>query len=189
MLVWAPRSCLGTTFMWRTAVLVRDRVSAHRKRLRSHGLRPVQMWGPDVRGDDVATQARRQAKAVARSSTTSDDQELVAAISTRWDASVPTAPRRGDFVTAAAPLMPLPRVADASTGIASPSSAMIDKITTVRRANVGEVRGRWNACRCSNSSAGSRSSWVWPMDERELMNVSESGARAGALRVDGFPCD
>ena len=86
VLVWAPRSCLGTTFMWRTAVLVRDRVSAHRKRLRSHGLRPVQMWGPDVRGDDVATQARRQAKAVARSSTTSDDQELVAAISARWDA-------------------------------------------------------------------------------------------------------
>jgi len=41
----------------------------------------------------------------------------------------------------------------------------------------------------SNLGVGSSSSWVRPIDERELMNVSESGAWAGVLRVDGFPCD
>jgi hypothetical protein len=63
---------------------VRDRVTAHRKRLRAQGLRPVQIWVPDVRGDDFAVEARRQAKAVARASAKSDDQDFVEAISAPW---------------------------------------------------------------------------------------------------------
>ncbi len=64
---------------------VRDRVTAHRKRLRAQGLRPVQIWVPDVRGDDFAAEAQRQAKAVARAAAKSDDQDFVEAISAPWD--------------------------------------------------------------------------------------------------------
>ncbi len=64
---------------------VRDRVNAHRERLRAQGLRPVQIWVPDVRGDDFAAEAQRQSKAVAQAATTSDDQDFVEAISAPWD--------------------------------------------------------------------------------------------------------
>jgi mRNA interferase MazF len=46
-----------------------------------------------------------------------------------------------------APLLRLPVGADATTGIGHDSFAMIDKLTTVRRANVGQRVGRLDAVR------------------------------------------
>ena len=63
----------------------RDKVRAHRSRLRKQGLRPVQIWVPDVRSKAFADAAHRQSLAVARSPHAKADQEFVDAIST-WDA-------------------------------------------------------------------------------------------------------
>jgi hypothetical protein len=64
---------------------VRDRVSEHRKRLRAQGLRPVQIWVPDVRSEAFADEAHRQARVVAANAVHSDDQDFVESISTTWD--------------------------------------------------------------------------------------------------------
>src|SRR5579859_7692968 len=42
----------------------RDKVRAHRARLRKAGLRPVQIWVPDVRSKSFAQAAHRQSLAV-----------------------------------------------------------------------------------------------------------------------------
>ena len=62
-----------------------DKVRAHRSRLRKQGLRPVQIWVPDVRSKAFADAAHRQSLAVARSPHAKADQEFVDAISA-WDA-------------------------------------------------------------------------------------------------------
>lgn len=64
----------------------RDKVSAHRKRLRQQGLRPIQIWVPDMRSPAFAAEARRQSLAVARSSYARDDQDFVDAVSDRGEA-------------------------------------------------------------------------------------------------------
>ena len=63
----------------------RDKVRAHRTRLREQGLRPVQMWVADVRSKAFARAAHRQSLAVAKSTHATDDQAFVDAISA-WDA-------------------------------------------------------------------------------------------------------
>ena len=63
----------------------RDKVRAHRSRLRKQGLRPVQIWVPDARSKAFADAAHRQSLAVARSPHAKADQEFVDAISA-WDA-------------------------------------------------------------------------------------------------------
>jgi len=63
----------------------RDKVRAHRQRLRNQGLRPVQIWVPDVRSKAFGRAAHRQSLAVARSRLAKADQEFVDAISA-WDA-------------------------------------------------------------------------------------------------------
>lgn len=63
----------------------RDKVRAHRTRLREQGLRPVQVWVADVRSKSFARAAHRQSAAVARSARAHDDQAFVDAISA-WDA-------------------------------------------------------------------------------------------------------
>jgi hypothetical protein len=60
---------------------IRDRVRQHRARLRAQGLRPIQIWVPDVRSPDFADQAHRQSRAVAASTAAEDDQAFVDAIS------------------------------------------------------------------------------------------------------------
>jgi hypothetical protein len=40
-------------------------VAAHRARLRAQGLRPVQIWVPDVRSPEFKAEAERQARLVA----------------------------------------------------------------------------------------------------------------------------
>jgi hypothetical protein len=63
----------------------RDKVRAHRARLRKQGLRPVQIWVPDVRSRAFARAAHRQSLAVAKSPHAREDQEFVDAISA-WNA-------------------------------------------------------------------------------------------------------
>lgn len=59
----------------------RLKVEAHRRRLRAQGLRPIQIWVPDVRTPDFRKEAHRQSAAVAASKTAYDDQAFIDAIS------------------------------------------------------------------------------------------------------------
>jgi hypothetical protein len=63
----------------------RDKVRAHRERLRQQGLRPIQIWVPDVRARSFIAEARRQAAAVAASEQSADDQAFIDAISELGD--------------------------------------------------------------------------------------------------------
>jgi hypothetical protein len=59
----------------------RDKVRAHRQRLRQQGLRPIQIWVPDIRSSAFAKEARRQSLAIAKSAHAVDDQAFIDAIS------------------------------------------------------------------------------------------------------------
>jgi hypothetical protein len=59
----------------------RQRVSAHREQLRRQGLRPIQLWVPDVRSEAFAIEAHRQSLAVAHSTSEAEDQAFVDAVS------------------------------------------------------------------------------------------------------------
>jgi hypothetical protein len=59
----------------------RDKVRAHRDRLRRRGLRPIQIWVPDVRLRTFAREARRQSRLVAASPFEREEQAFVDAIS------------------------------------------------------------------------------------------------------------
>lgn len=63
----------------------RDRVRLHRQRLRQQGLRPVQIWVPDVHSPRFAAEAHRQSAAIAVSEQETDDQAFVDAISWEWE--------------------------------------------------------------------------------------------------------
>jgi hypothetical protein len=60
---------------------VSKRVRSYRDRLRARGLRPVQIWVPDVRSPEFAAEAHRQAAAVAASEHAADDQAFIDAVS------------------------------------------------------------------------------------------------------------
>lgn len=64
---------------------MRDRVGEYRRRMRERGLRPLQVWVPDVRTETFAAEANRQASLVAEADESNDDQDFIEAISTRWD--------------------------------------------------------------------------------------------------------
>lgn len=64
----------------------RDRVRQHRERLRRQGLRPFQIWVPDVRAPEFIAEAHRQSVAVAASGHETDDQAFVDAVSSPWEA-------------------------------------------------------------------------------------------------------
>ena len=59
----------------------RDKVRKHRARLRRQGLRPIQIWVPDVRSPTFAAQARRQSLAVSKSRHAPEDQAFIDAVS------------------------------------------------------------------------------------------------------------
>jgi Protein of unknown function (DUF3018) len=63
----------------------RVKVREHRERLRRQGLRPIQIWVPDVRAPGFRSEARRQSLAVAASSRAHEDQAFIDAISTSFD--------------------------------------------------------------------------------------------------------
>jgi hypothetical protein len=58
-------------------------VRAHRERLRQQGLRPIQIWVPDVRSPAFEEAAHRQSLAVAQSPQSDDDQAFVDSVSDR----------------------------------------------------------------------------------------------------------
>ena len=61
----------------------RDKVRAHRKRLRQQGLRPIQIWVPDMRSPAFVDEAHRQSMAIAKSPQAKRDQDFIDVISDR----------------------------------------------------------------------------------------------------------
>ena len=59
----------------------REKVRARRERLRQQGLRPIQIWVPDVRAPGFLAEARRQSLLVATSPADKEDQAFIDAIS------------------------------------------------------------------------------------------------------------
>ncbi len=57
----------------------------HRQRLREQGLRPIQIWVPDVRAPEFVAEAHRQSALIAASEHEVEDQAFVEAISVDWD--------------------------------------------------------------------------------------------------------
>ena len=62
------------------ATTSRQKVQAHRERLRAQGLRPIQIWVPDTRSPRFAAQAARQSRLVASSRRAVEDQAFVDAL-------------------------------------------------------------------------------------------------------------
>ena len=62
----------------------REKQRRFRSRLRSQGLRPVQIWVPDVRAPGFAEECRRQAQRVNRSVGERETLELIEKIAD-WD--------------------------------------------------------------------------------------------------------
>ncbi|HEY3889037.1 MAG TPA: antitoxin MazE family protein [Caulobacteraceae bacterium] len=59
----------------------RARVREHRARLRQQGLRPLQIWVPDVRASAFRSEAHRQSVAVASGAHAQEDQAFIDAVS------------------------------------------------------------------------------------------------------------
>jgi hypothetical protein len=59
----------------------KDKVRSHRERLRAQGLRPIQIWVPDVRSQEFAAEARRQSRLVSQSPLDAEDQAWIDAVS------------------------------------------------------------------------------------------------------------
>jgi hypothetical protein len=68
-----------------TAKPSRIKVREHRQRLRAQGLRPIQIWVPDVRASSFQAEAHRQSAAVAASAHAAEDQAFIDAVSDRDD--------------------------------------------------------------------------------------------------------
>ena len=58
------------------------KVQEHRNRLRARGLRPVQIWAPDVRASPFCSEAHRQSLAVAKSVHAAEDQAIIDTVRT-----------------------------------------------------------------------------------------------------------
>jgi hypothetical protein len=64
-----------------TSSTSRDKVRAHRERLRRRGLRPIQIWVPDVLAPAFRREARRQSRIVGSHASEAAEQAFVDAIS------------------------------------------------------------------------------------------------------------
>jgi hypothetical protein len=64
----------------------RIKVREHRERLREQGLRPIQIWVPDVRSPAFRSEAHRQSAAIAASAHAVDDQAFIDAVADWGDA-------------------------------------------------------------------------------------------------------
>jgi Protein of unknown function (DUF3018) len=62
----------------------RDKVKAHRDRMRRRGMKLIQIWVPDPRSPYFAAEAPRQSRMLANSPTERDDQSFIDAV-TDWD--------------------------------------------------------------------------------------------------------
>ena len=59
----------------------RVKVREHRERLRAQGLRPIQIWAPDVRASSFRSEAHQQSRAVSASAHAAEDQAFIDAAS------------------------------------------------------------------------------------------------------------
>jgi hypothetical protein len=59
----------------------RVKVREHRERLREQGLRPIQIWVPDVRSPAFRSEAHRQSLVIAASPHAHNDQAFIDAVS------------------------------------------------------------------------------------------------------------
>jgi hypothetical protein len=59
----------------------RVKVREHRQRLREQGLRPIQIWVPDVRSPAFRSEAHSQSAAIAPGAHARDDQAFIDAVS------------------------------------------------------------------------------------------------------------
>ena len=59
----------------------REKIRAHRERLRRQGVRSIQIWVPDVRAPSFKAKAHRQSLAVANSPHAKADQDFIDAVS------------------------------------------------------------------------------------------------------------
>ena len=57
------------------------KVRKHRERLREQGLRPIQIWVPDVTSPGFRSAARRQSRAIATSQHATADLRFIEALS------------------------------------------------------------------------------------------------------------
>jgi hypothetical protein len=69
----------------RRAKTSREKVRAHRDRLRRQGLRPIQIWVPDVSSPEFREEAHRQSLAAALSPYAEEDQAFVDSVSADFD--------------------------------------------------------------------------------------------------------
>ena len=58
----------------------REKVATHRAKLRAQGLRPIQIWVPDVRSPAFIAEARRQSRRVAKGARAKTDQDFIEAV-------------------------------------------------------------------------------------------------------------
>jgi hypothetical protein len=61
----------------------RRKVREHRQRLRAQGMRPIQIWVPDVHAPEFAAEALRQSLLVAQSPEEADIQAFIDSV-TEW---------------------------------------------------------------------------------------------------------
>ena len=59
----------------------KEKVAAHRARLRREGLRPIQFWVPDVRSPEFIEAAHRESLQIAQSEQEAEDQAFIDAVS------------------------------------------------------------------------------------------------------------
>ncbi len=64
-----------------TRISSRDKVRNHRQRLRDQGMRPIQIWVPDVTSPAFKAEARRQSQLIARNPSEAEDQAFLDSIS------------------------------------------------------------------------------------------------------------
>lgn len=63
-----------------------EKVARHRAKLRAQGLKPIQIWVPDVNDPQFIAEAHRQSLAAAQSPHAKDDQAFIDSITeSLWD--------------------------------------------------------------------------------------------------------
>lgn len=59
----------------------REKVRRHRQRLRERGLRPIQIWVPDIRSPGFAEEARRQWQRIVAADRAANEMDWIESIS------------------------------------------------------------------------------------------------------------
>ena len=146
---------------------VRDKVRAHRARLRRRGLRPVQFWVPDVRSPGFPAEALRQSGAVASGGHESNaswragepisrGEIWLVAIGSGGARQAPAVVLQDDGFAGTtsvticpfseravdAPLLRLPVAPPAGSGLPPRTHLMIDRIGTISKTRLRQRLGR-----------------------------------------------